>query len=45
MHDAVAGSDSKRQDGGLVMDDALFVGATVGFFLLTWALIRLCERL
>jgi len=27
------------------MSDALFVGMTVGFFLLTWALIRLCERL
>jgi len=27
------------------MDDAVFVGVTVGFFLLTWALIRLCERL
>jgi len=27
------------------MQDALFVGVTVGFFLLTWALIRLCERL
>jgi len=27
------------------MDDALFVGITVGFFMLTWALIRLCERL
>jgi hypothetical protein len=25
--------------------DALFVGVTVGFFVLTWALIRLCERL
>ena len=28
-----------------VLDDALFVGVTVGFFVLTWALIRLCERL
>jgi len=27
------------------MSDALFVGATIGFFVLTWALIRLCERL
>jgi len=27
------------------MSDALFVGMTVGFFVLTWALIRLCERL
>jgi len=27
------------------MDDALFVGISVGFFVLTWALIRLCERL
>jgi len=27
------------------MQDALFVGLTVGFFVLTWALIRLCERL
>jgi hypothetical protein len=28
-----------------VFDDAVFVGVTVGFFVLTWALIRLCERL
>ncbi len=28
-----------------VMGDALFVGITVGFFVLTWALLRLCERL
>jgi len=27
------------------MNDALFVGIAVGFFVLTWALIRLCERL
>jgi len=27
------------------MSDALFVGMTIGFFALTWALIRLCERL
>jgi len=27
------------------MNDALFVGVMVGFFVLTWALIRLCERL
>jgi len=27
------------------MDDALFVGLIVGFFVLTRALIRLCERL
>jgi hypothetical protein len=27
------------------MSDALFVGMTIGFFVLTWALIRLCERL
>jgi hypothetical protein len=27
------------------MADALFVGVTMGFFLLTWALIRLCEKL
>jgi len=27
------------------MDDALFVGMIVGFFVLTWALVRLCERL
>ena len=39
------GSVSRHQDGGLVMDDAMFVGVTVGFFVLTWALIRLCERL
>jgi len=31
--------------GGRVMSDALFVGMTIGFFVLTWALIRLCERL
>lgn len=35
----------RRDDGGSVMDDALFVGVTVGFFVLTWVLIRLCERL
>lgn len=28
-----------------IVTDALFVGMTVGFFVLTWALIRLCERL
>jgi len=27
------------------MDDALFVGVTIGFFVLTRALIRLFERL
>jgi len=27
------------------MEDMLFVGTTVGFFVLTWALIHLCERL
>jgi len=27
------------------MGDAIFVGVTIGFFGLTWALIRLCERL
>jgi len=27
------------------MSDALFVGMTIGFFALSWALIRLCERL
>jgi len=27
------------------MSDALFLGMTAGFFVLTWALIRLCERL
>jgi hypothetical protein len=36
---------SNRLDGGQDMDDALFIGMTVGFFVLTWALIRLCERL
>jgi len=28
-----------------MMSDALFVGMTIGFFVFTWALIRLCERL
>ena len=28
-----------------IMGDAIFVGVTIGFFGLTWALIRLCERL
>jgi len=28
-----------------ILVDALFVGVMVGFFVLTWALIRLCERL
>jgi len=27
------------------MADVIYVGMTVGFFVLTWALIRLCERL
>jgi hypothetical protein len=36
---------SSRLEGGQDMDDALFVGMTVAFFVLTWALIRLCERL
>jgi hypothetical protein len=31
--------------GGKVMADVIYVGVTVGFFLLTWALIRLCEKL
>jgi hypothetical protein len=32
-----------RHVGGLRMDDALYLGLTVGFFLLTWALVKLCE--
>jgi len=27
------------------MADVVYLGMTVGFFVLTWALIRLCERL
>jgi len=27
------------------MADIVYLGMTVGFFVLTWALIRLCERL
>jgi hypothetical protein len=27
-----------------VMGDMLYLGITVGFFLLTWAFVRLCER-
>jgi len=27
------------------MGDVVYLGMTVGFFVLTWALIRLCERL
>jgi len=27
------------------MGDAMYLGMTVGFFVLTWVLIRLCERL
>jgi len=27
------------------MADVVYLGVTVGFFVLTWALIRLCERL
>jgi len=27
------------------MADIVYLGVTVGFFALTWALIRLCERL
>jgi len=26
------------------MGDVLYLGITVGFFLLTWAFVRLCER-
>jgi hypothetical protein len=26
------------------MDDVLYLGLTVGFFALTWALVKLCER-
>jgi hypothetical protein len=29
----------------MVMADIVYLGITVGFFALTWALIRLCERL
>jgi hypothetical protein len=29
----------------MVMADIVYLGMTVGFFALTWALIRLCERL
>jgi hypothetical protein len=32
-------------DEEIGMEDMLFVGTTVGFFVFTWALIRLCERL
>jgi len=28
-----------------MMADIAYLGLTVGFFALTWALIRLCERL
>jgi hypothetical protein len=31
--------------GGFEMTDVLYLGVVVGFFALTWALIRLCERL
>jgi hypothetical protein len=27
-----------------VMADALYLGLAVGFFLLTWAFVKLCER-
>jgi len=27
------------------MADVMYLGMTVGFFVLTWALIRLCEKL
>jgi len=26
------------------MDDVLFLGLALGFFALTWALVKLCER-
>jgi len=26
------------------MDDILYLGLTIGFFALTWALVKLCER-
>jgi hypothetical protein len=28
----------------VVLIDALYVGLSLGFFALTWALVRLCER-
>jgi hypothetical protein len=28
----------------VVLMDALFVGLSLGFFALTWALVKLCER-
>jgi len=26
------------------MDDAWFLGLTIGFFVLTWAFVKVCER-
>jgi hypothetical protein len=30
--------------GGTVMGDVLYLGLSVLFFALTWALVKLCER-
>lgn len=32
-------------EGGAVMADVLYLGMTLGFFWLSWLLVRLCERL
>ncbi len=28
----------------IAMDDVLYLGLTAGFFALTWAFVKLCER-
>jgi hypothetical protein len=38
-------ADLDRPKEELAMGDLVFIGLTAGFFLLTWALIRLCESL
>jgi hypothetical protein len=39
------GDRARTPGGGRVMGDVVYLGLTAGFFVLTWALIRLCERL
>jgi hypothetical protein len=40
-----AGSVPRTTRGRSTMADIVFLGVTVGFFWLSWLLVRLCERL
>jgi len=37
--------DSWPNEWGLAMNDVLYVSLALGFFALSWAFIRLCDRL